>query len=102
MKMTVLPSTHKMTDLDSIFPRVVILDIAMHGHKKNMVFDEAISMADKIRLLKIEKVNRDGNMAAHRIAAYCRTVLTSGVLHNSVPPCVKEQMMLDCNLNVSE
>jgi ABC-type multidrug transport system ATPase subunit len=38
MKMTVLPSTHKMTDLDSIFPRVVILDIATHGHKKNMVF----------------------------------------------------------------
>jgi ABC-type multidrug transport system ATPase subunit len=38
MKMTVLPSTHKMTDLDSIFPRVVILDIAMHGHKKNMGF----------------------------------------------------------------
>jgi hypothetical protein len=64
------------------------------------IVDEAISMADKIRLLEIEKVNRDGNMAAHRIAAYCRTVLTSGVLHNSVPPCVKEQMMLDCNLNV--
>jgi ABC-type multidrug transport system ATPase subunit len=38
MKMTVLSSTHKMTDLDSIFPRVVILDIATHGHKKNMVF----------------------------------------------------------------
>jgi hypothetical protein len=64
------------------------------------IVDEAISMADKIRLLEIEKVNRDGNMAAHRIAAYCRTVLTSGVLHNFVPPCVKEQMMLDCNLNV--
>jgi hypothetical protein len=38
MKMTVLPSTHKMIDLDSIFPRVVILDIATHGHKKNMGF----------------------------------------------------------------
>jgi hypothetical protein len=47
-------------------------------------------------------VARVGIMAAHRIAAYCITVLTSGVLHNFVPLRVKEQMMLDCNLNVSE
>jgi hypothetical protein len=42
MKMTVLPSTHKMTDLDSIFPRAVILDIATHGHKKNMGFNSVL------------------------------------------------------------
>jgi hypothetical protein len=59
-------------------------------------------VADTIPSLQIVKVNRDGNMAAHKLAASSRSVLSSGVLHYSVPTCVREQVMHECNLNEFE
>jgi ribonuclease HI len=66
------------------------------------IVDEAITVADTIPSLKVVKVHRDGNLAAHKLAAYSRSVLSSGVLHYSVPTCIREQVMHECNLNEFE
>jgi ribonuclease HI len=66
------------------------------------IVDEAIAVADTIPSLKVVKVHRDGNLAAHKLAAYSRSVLSSGVLHYSVPTCIREQVMHECNLNEFE
>ena len=46
---------------------------------------------------KVCKVNRLGNVAAHSLAAFGYREWSSGVLLNSVPPCVVGSIQSDCN-----
>jgi hypothetical protein len=62
-----------------------------------LIVDEAIKVA-----LKFVKVHRTGNIAAHKVAAFSRHVLSSGVLHYSVPTCVMEQVICDRNVKQFE
>ena len=57
---------------------------------------EAISASKFIVDLKIVKIDRQANKAAHEIAKFSFDTMSDGILCNSVPPCVANYVMNDC------
>jgi hypothetical protein len=46
-------------------------------------------------------VDSVANAVAHSLAAYSRSVESSGVLNYSAPACVLKQIVLDCNYDIA-
>jgi ribonuclease HI len=63
----------------------------------SFVFTEARMLAREIPRMKIKKIQRTANRAAHIHAAYCRSTSCSGVSCGAAPDCVIEQASRDCN-----
>jgi len=57
---------------------------------------EAIIASKFIVDLKIVKIDRQANKAAHEIAKFSFDTMSDGILCNSVPPCVANYVMNDC------
>lgn len=64
-----------------------------------IVINEAKHAALSFQNLKIEFIPRSANGAAHRLAAFSRSTGCNGVLYGSVPECVLDQVLSDCNQN---
>jgi ribonuclease HI len=60
-------------------------------------FIEARQIGQDLPYLKIKKISRTANRAAHLLAAYSRSNKCNGELFNSAPVCILEQASLDCN-----
>ena len=58
---------------------------------------EALSILTMLKNFKIAKINRQANKVAHEIAKFSFINKSDGILLNSVPPCVANFVMNDCN-----
>jgi hypothetical protein len=67
----------------------------------SLVYAEASAAAQEISNFKVLKVPRSANAVAHSLAAYSRSVESSGVLNYSAPACVLKQIVLDCNYDIA-
>jgi hypothetical protein len=65
------------------------------------VYAETSVAAQEISNFKVVKVPRSANAVAHSLAAYSRSVESSGVLKFSATACVLKQIVLDCNSDIA-
>ena len=61
---------------------------------------EALSILTMLKNFKIAKINRQANKVAHEIAKFSFINKSDGILLNSVPSCVVNFVMNDCNNNL--
>ncbi|KAK1629097.1 hypothetical protein QYE76_003412 [Lolium multiflorum] len=64
-----------------------------------IVINEAKQAALSFQNLKIEFIPRTANSAAHLLAAFSRSTSCNGLLYGSVPECILDQVLSDCNQN---
>lgn len=80
---------------------MVIMEMLKSDENRSIISfitDEARELVKFLPDVKIQKVDRDCNLAAHRLASFGRFNWSDGMLLNTVPPCVLEQpVQLDRN-----
>ena len=62
-----------------------------------LIIAEIKSLLVTLPGFKVCKINRSGNIVAHKLAAFRFREWSPGVVLNLIPPCVVESVQLDCN-----